>query len=209
MSIIVLDEIKTTAPPRFATEEEFEAWCDEDTKADYVDGEVIVMTPESTLNGLSETRVGSLLEMFVGKNDLGFVFCNGLTQVRLRSGLRRNPDVIFVEKSRGQIIRENYIEGPPDLVMEFVSPESETRDWQEKFAEYEAAGVREYWVVDRRQKRYAVYCLGGDRLYHPIAPIEGKLFSHVIPGFWVKVEWFWRTPPLYAFEMAKEMGIVS
>jgi len=205
MSAILLDEIKTASPPRFATEEEFEEWCDEDTKADYVDGEVIVMTPESILNSLYETRIGSLLEIFVGNNDLGFVFNTGVTQVRLRSGLRRNPDVIFVKKSRAHILRENYIDGAPDLIMEFVSPESETRDWEEKFAEYEAAGVPEYWIVDRRQRRYAVYYLGDDRSYHPLAPREGKLFSHVVPEFWVKVEWFWLTEPLYAVEMAKEV----
>ncbi len=35
MSIIGLADIKTTSQPRFATEEEFEAWCDEDTMAEY------------------------------------------------------------------------------------------------------------------------------------------------------------------------------
>jgi Uma2 family endonuclease len=208
MSIIVLDEIKTTSPPRFATEEEFEAWCDEDTKADYVDGEVIVMTPESTLHGLSEARFGGLLEIFAGENDLGEVISSGNTQVRLRVGLRRNPDVIFVRKARAHIIRENYIDGAPDLVMEFVSPESETRDWQEKFAEYEAAGVGEYWVIDRRLQRAAAFYLDDDGLYHPITPKEGKLYSHVLPGFWVKLEWFWQTPLLRASQMAREMGVL-
>jgi len=208
MSIIVLDEIKTASPPRFATEEEFEAWCDEDTKADYVDGEVIVMTPESTLHGFAEARFGGLLEIFAGENDSGEVISSGNTQVRLRIGLRRNPDVIFVRKSRAHIIRENYIDGAPDLVMEFVSPESEIRDWQEKFAEYEAAGVGEYWVIDRRQKRAAAFYLGDDGLYHPITPQDGKLFSHVLTGFWVKLEWFWQTPLLRASQMARAMGIL-
>lgn len=208
MGIIVLDEIKTTSPPRFATEEEFESWCDEDTKADYVDGEVIVMTPASTTHDISETRFGSLLEIFAGENDSGTVISTGNTQIRLRIGLRRNPDVVFVRKSREHIIRENYIEGAPDLVMEFVSPESEARDWQEKFAEYEAVGVGEDWIIDRRQQRVAAFYLDDDRLYHPITPKEGKLFSHVLPGFWVKPEWFWQTPILRASQMAGVMGIL-
>ncbi len=66
MSIIVVDEIKT-APPRFATEDEFEAWCDEDTKAEYLDGEVIVMTPASTVHNSGETALGNLIDMFVKK----------------------------------------------------------------------------------------------------------------------------------------------
>jgi len=32
------------------TEEEFEAWADEDTRAEWVDGEVILMSPTSLLH---------------------------------------------------------------------------------------------------------------------------------------------------------------
>lgn len=143
MSAIALKEAesKTSRSLFFATEEEFDTWCDEDTKADYVDGEVIVMSPESTIHGFEETRFGSLLELFVKKNKLGFVISTGNTQIRLRAGLRRNPDIIFVEKSQAHLIHETYIDGAPDLIAEFVSPESAIRDWHEKYIEYEAAGV--------------------------------------------------------------------
>ncbi|MDZ7360066.1 MAG: Uma2 family endonuclease [candidate division KSB1 bacterium] len=148
MGIVLVDGIKT-APPRFATEDEFEAWCDEDTKAEYLDGEVIVMRPASTVHNSGETTLGSLIEMFVKKNALGWVSSTGNMQVRLRRGLRRVPDVVFVETSRRNIVRETYIDGAPDLVVEFVSPESTIRDWHEKYIEYETAGVREYWIIDQ------------------------------------------------------------
>jgi Uma2 family endonuclease len=208
MNVITHEEHSIAPPLRFATEEEFEAWCNEDTKADYLDGEIVVMTPESIAHGVDESRFGGLLEIVAGETDAGVVISSGHTQIRLRMGLRRNPDVIFIRKSRAGIMRENYIDGAPDLVMEFVSPESEIRDWQEKFAEYEAAGVGEYWVVDRQQQRAVAFYLGDDKLYHPITPKDGKLFSHVLPDFWVKVEWFWQTPPLRASQMAREIGII-
>ena len=209
-STVALDEIKKAPSTlRFASEEAFEAWCDEDTKADYVDGEVIIMTPESTAHGLGETWFGNLLDLFAKKNNLGFVISTGNTQVRLRRGLRRNPDVIFVKKSRAEIIYENYIEGAPDLVLEFVSPESAIRDWHKKYIEYEAAGVQEYWIADRQQQRAVAYHLGKDLRYHAIAPKDGKLHSRVLPGFWVKLEWFWQGPYFDTYEMAKEMGIIA
>jgi Uma2 family endonuclease len=209
MSVIATEEITATPTSRFATEEEFETWCDEDTKAEYVDGEIIVMTPASTEHDSSETMLGSLMELFVKKFKLGWVSSAGNTQVRLRTGLRRNPDIVFVEKSRIAIVQKTYIDGAPDLIVEFVSPESSIRDWHEKFIEYEAAGVREYWIIDRENQRIAVYYLDDDRRYQPIAPRDGKLHSRVLPGFWVKIEWFWQGPLFDTYEMAKEMGIIG
>jgi len=209
MPVTATKESTTTPPLRFASEDEFEAWCDEDTRAEYVDGEVIIMTPESIAHARQETWLGTLLELFVSKSGLGSVISTGMTQVRLRSGLRRNPDVIFVEKSKSHRMRATYIDGAPDLVVEFVSPDSAIRDWHEKYIEYEAAGVREYWIVDREQEKVAAYSLGEDRRYHPIALEDDKLHSQVLPGFWIKREWFWRAPGFDTYEMAKEIGIIG
>ncbi len=209
MSVIATEEITATPTSRFATEEEFEAWCDEDTKAEYVDGEVIVMTPSSTAHDSDETVLGSLMDMFVKKNKLGWISTTGTTQLRLRQGLRRIPDIVFVENSRRSIVQKTYIDGAPDLVVEFVSPDSVIRDWHEKYVEYEAAGVREYWIIDRENQRFTVYHLDKDRRYQPIAPRDGKLHSHVLSGFWVKIDWFWQGLLFDTYEMAKEMGIIN
>ncbi|MER3485893.1 MAG: hypothetical protein C4345_07940, partial [Chloroflexota bacterium] len=47
--------------------------------------------------------------------------------------------------------------GPPDLIIEVVSEDSEHRDRVDKFNEYEAAGVPEYWIVDNRPQRRRAY----------------------------------------------------
>ena len=209
MSTTVTNGINVAPLLRFATEAEFEAWCDEDTKAEYVDGEVIVMTPASAEHNSGETTFGSLIDLFVKKNQLGWVSSTGNFQVRLRNGLRRCPDIIFVEKSRIEIIQKTYIDGAPDLVVEFVSPESAIRDWHEKYIEYEAAGIREYWIIDQSQQRVAVYHLGNDRRYEPIQPQNDRIYSKVLPGFWIKSEWFWQGPLFDTYEMAKEIGIIE
>ncbi|RIK72011.1 hypothetical protein DCC62_20870 [candidate division KSB1 bacterium] len=83
------------------------------------------------------------------------------------------------------------------------------RDWHEKYIEYEAAGVREYWIIDRQQQRVAVYSLGEDRRYRAIAPEGGKIHSAVVPGFWIKLAWLWQGREFDTYAMAKEMGIIS
>jgi Uma2 family endonuclease len=40
----------------------------------------------------------------------------------------------------------------PEIVIEFVSPSSRRRDFEEKPEEYLRLGVKEYWIVDGRDK---------------------------------------------------------
>lgn len=49
--------------------------------------------------------------------------------------------------------------GPPDLVVEIVSPESGLADRRRKFAVYERYRVREYWIVDQDEALVEVYLL--------------------------------------------------
>ena len=56
------------------------------------------------------------------------------------------PDIIVVcdeSKYRGKV----NCEGPPDFIIEIMSDSTEKRDFEEKKAEYEKAGVKEYWIV--------------------------------------------------------------
>ena len=55
--------------------------------------------------------------------------------------------------------------GAPDLVVEVLSPSSMKYDWNRKFNRYEAAGVREYWIVDPETKRATVFILQSNGEY--------------------------------------------
>ena len=45
-------------------------------------------------------------------------------------------------------LTDSHLSGPADLVVEIVSPDSLGRDRGDKFAEYEAASIPEYWLID-------------------------------------------------------------
>jgi Uma2 family endonuclease len=64
---------------------------------------------------------------------------------------------------------ERYVDGPADLVIEVVSPESRVRDRREKFREYQVAGVAEYWLIDPMQKTGEVYALSPSGVYERVA----------------------------------------
>ena len=56
-------------------------------------------------------------------------------------------------------ITEHGCMGAPDLVVEVVSPNTAGYDKSEKMDLYEAAGVREYWLLDPAKKRLTVWLL--------------------------------------------------
>jgi len=190
------------------TEEEFVAWCDEDIRAEWVDGEVIIMSPA---NDDHEDLFGwllSVLRLHVRHRDAGFIR-GGNTQIRLAAQRRRRiPDILFIEKSRRDIVRRNHIEGPPDLAIEIVSPDSQSRDRREKFFEYQAGGVREYWIIDPLSEKVELYSLSGDGTYQLIPPSGDTIGSCVLPGFVLQVEWLWELTRPSEVEVLRQLGVI-
>ena len=197
--------LEGTAPggPR-TTEEEFVASCDEDTNAEWVDGLVILKEPVSGEHDQIAWWLRTLLQHYVEHRGLGLVsgpqFC-----VRLpRRPSRREPDVVFVAAARRDVVRPNHVEGPPDLVIEVVSPESQSRDRREKYLEYEAAGVGEYWIADPLSRVLEAYTLLDGR-YTPIPEREGRIASVVVPGWYVRPAWLWGEPRTSVLDALAEL----
>ena len=67
------------------------------------------------------------------------------TDVYLESGVVQ-PDLLVVCDPTK--VSKRGIEGAPDLVVEILSPSTAGKDWSHKRWAYEAAGVREYLIVD-------------------------------------------------------------
>jgi len=207
LKAIEVEEIIT--PLGLMTEEEFEAWCTEDVKAEYVDGEVIVHSPVRKTHTRLNIFLAALMESVAAHHDAGEVYGPEF-QVRLRPRLRRVPDVVFVAKERLGIVTPTYIDGAPDLVLEIVSPDSIERDWRQKYLEYEAAGVPEYWIVDEHNQQFRAYHLGADNRYHPLPEDKktGRIQSEVLRGFWVQAAWLWPEPLPPLLTVAAELGLV-
>ena len=131
-----------------------------DTRYELVNGELIVIPPESELN----IRIASLLFAFFLKQ--------GVPSYRVRIGTEivvsgsrattRFPDVMLLSEelvtalegaSRSTVMLKMP---PPLLVVEAVSSGQENRDYRYKRSEYAARGIAEYWIVDPIQQRVTV-----------------------------------------------------
>jgi len=72
------------------------------------------------------------------------------------------PDVVFVSNERRGIVAEKWMMGPPDLVIEILSPTTARRDRGIKLRLYERQRVAEYWVVDPEHDAVDVWRFGAE-----------------------------------------------
>ena len=85
--------------------------------------------------------------------------------------------------------------------MEIIRPESRARDRGDKFFEYEAGGVPEYWLIDPVREQAEFYQIDEKGIYR-LVPLdaEGRYHSAMLPDLWLQVDWLWEMPlpPLLA-----------
>jgi Uma2 family endonuclease len=177
-----------TRTPRY-TFDDFLAIVPENQKADLLDGVIYMASPESTDDNDLGGWLYSLLREYAEELELGKAYH---TRVAFRLGALHGPepDVAFVLAKNLHRVRRGYVEGPPDIAVEIVSPDSADRDYVKKRQRYEKAGVREYWIVDPEQRRVLFLRRQRGKL-RDIAPVQNIFESAVLPGFRLDVRWLW------------------
>jgi len=185
-----MGEIPRQSPQKM-TYEEFLAWADEDTLAEWVDGKVVIYSPASKRHQNIADFLLKVMGTYVESHDLGMVI-SAPFQMKLEHG--REPDVLFVTSEHLDRLKETYLDGPADLVVEIVFPDTMGRDRGDKFYEYAQGGVPEYWLIDPQLQWADFYQLEGERYRVAFSGEEGEYRALVLPGFWLRVEWLWQEP---------------
>jgi Uma2 family endonuclease len=162
-------------------------------KADLIDGNIYMASPDNTEANSLQTWFASLMDFFAEETDAGKIY---VSRVALRLDDRNGPepDVVFVRKNRLHLVKSGHIAGAADLVIEVVSPDSIERDYEKKWRQYQEAGIPEYWIVDELEKKVVLLRLGPGSKYRQVRPRNGELHSKVFPGFWIRPEWLWQSP---------------
>jgi Uma2 family endonuclease len=162
---------------------------------EWIDGKVIGFMPSNIFH----QRIGSFLEFLMSfhaeKHDLGEVI-RGDFAMKLDALKRgREPDILFVRKERTALIRSNYLDGPADIAIEIISPESVDRDRKTKFTEYETAGVPEYWLIDPETKKAEFFHIDSSGCYVPVNVPDGVFYSEELAKFFLRIDWLWEDRP--------------
>ncbi|MDT5121560.1 MAG: hypothetical protein QOC96_1042 [Acidobacteriota bacterium] len=199
--------ISSPSPARM-TYEEFLVWAD-GTHAEWVDGEVIIMSPASQRHQLLLSFLASILQHFIEAKKLGMLLFAPFQMKLATRPSGREPDLLFIAQEHVDRLKNTYLDGPADMAVEIISPESRARDRGEKFYEYEQAGVREYWLIDPVRKQAEFYRLGDDGIYQIVTVGEDGIFrSVVLKGLSLKVDWLWQEPLPMLLSVLKEWGLV-
>jgi Uma2 family endonuclease len=92
------------------------------------------------------------------------------------------PDLIYLSNERAHFLTAKNLQGPPDLVVEIISPGTRSRDRELKRALYGRVGAQEYWLVDPEQDAVDVYRSPGG-FHYPIRYARtDTLTTPVLPG---------------------------
>jgi Uma2 family endonuclease len=175
----------------------FEEFCDlvpEGHKADLIDGVIYMASPDNIEHHRINKWLSWLLESFLMENELGGEIFGYRIAFRLNASNGPEPDLAYLKASGIHLARRGYIDGPPDWVVEIVSPESVERDHIKKRRLFEQAGVPEYWIIDPIRERLTCLRIGKGGSYRAIRPKKGSIGCQVIPGFWLRINWLWQKP---------------
>ncbi len=91
------------------------------------------------------------------------------------------PDIMVVLKGSKAKITSKGVYGPPDVVVEILSPSTAYYDLRVKKKVYERAGVREYWIVDPIERSLEIYTNSEEGFKLTSRVVEkGKVVSKVL-----------------------------
>lgn len=152
-------------------------------------GEIVKRASPNTPHQRVSRKLLYLLEHFNLQQNIGELFHAPYDVYFDEENACIQPDLVFVHNGRRSIIRENNgVVGAPDLLVEIISKGTMDKDRVLKKDLYEEFGVREFWIVDPRNRSIEVYLLenGRYRLFS-FAAEEGVIKSSVLTGFEMEV----------------------
>lgn len=178
------------APAKLSLDEYMERYAHD--HYEWVKGEIIQMSPITDTHDFITGYLYKLLDIYLALRPIATIRREPFV-MRLDSiDASREPDLqVILKTNPGQLTHTAMI-GPADVVLEVVSKESVSRDYGDKFEEYEKAGVREYWLIDPLRQNAFFYRLTGDH-YTLIAPdSNGAYHPELLPGLRIDVPTLWQ-----------------
>ena len=103
------------------------------------------------------------------------------------------PDLLFVRAERRDIITPRACEGPPDLVVEILSPSNSSHDLELKRELYARHSIPEYWILDPIQEIVQkltdpiIHQGLGEYASEALHSSEETLVANIIPGLTIPV----------------------
>jgi len=168
----------------------FYEWMDEDMKAEFINGEIVVHSPALDKHNSAVLLLAMLLNVFVTERNLGTVRAEKALVELTRNSYE--PDICYFGPAKAATITPDSLYYPaPDLVVEVLSKSTAKNDRQIKFEDYATHGVAEYWLVDPTRQIIEIFTLDADTEAYALVGLFriGELAtSQLLPEFVIPVK---------------------
>ena len=181
----------TTAGVKTLSFDEWQALPETKRRCEVVDGVLLMAPGPMGEHQWLDLEIATWLKVFVTREGLGIVVPAPYDVLIRREPLRvRQPDVMVVNAELtginrpADLVGRAFLELPPLLVVEILSPSNTRRDVEEKLEEYRSIGVPECWLVNFPARTVEVLRLSRDEVV--VLGVYGMgdvLRSEVLPGF--------------------------
>lgn len=162
---------------------------------EWVEGTVIDMSPVTFIHERLTRYLNSLFDAYFEINPIGIALSAPFVMQLDATHSRREPDLQIVLNANPGHRSDTAMIGPADICIEVVSQESVKRDYGDKFSEYEAAGVQEYWIIDPLRKGAQIYRLNDEGRYSLHLPdANGDYETPLLPRLVVHIPTLWTDP---------------
>jgi Uma2 family endonuclease len=198
-------------PDRFIP---YDEWLHDETispHTEWCDGRVVPMHAVADRHDAIVRWLNALLDPLVRERELGRLMSEPFVMKVWVDGRQvgRSPDLMFLAAEHRDRVQRYQIDGPADLAVEVVSVGSQQLDRVHKRAEYEAGGVREYWLIDPDAEEALFLRRGDAGAFEAVEPIDGVLRSPLLPAMALRVDWLWAQPLPKTVAIWRDWGLLD
>jgi Uma2 family endonuclease len=161
---------------------------DDGLRHEIIDGEHYVTPSPVTRHQRISRELFYLMHGYLAAHQIGEVFYAPFDVVLSDTNVLV-PDLVFVSRQRATRLTEKNLQGPPDLVIEILSPGTRSRDERLKRDVYERVGVEEYWLVDPERNAVRVYRQSANGFLPAVQRTRSDtLTTSLLPGLEIPLE---------------------
>ena len=150
-------------------------------KAEFINGVVVFHSPATLRHTIARQNLTAILRGWIIPRQLGAVL-----DEKALCAFRRNdyePDIAcFSAGQTAQFTPDQRLFPVPALIVEVLSPSTETNDRGVKFDDYARSGVREYWLVDPSAETVEVYAGANGAFERVETGSAGRVRSRLLEG---------------------------
>ncbi len=154
----------------------------EDKWVELIDGYFYDMTAPATVHQIISSSIFNAIYNFVRNNKGSCIPLYSPVDVQLDCDEKTmiQPDIVIVcDKDK---VKQRVIFGAPDFVLEILSPSTRRKDMFVKSEKYCNAGVKEYWMIDPKNKLLIVYNFMDEDVTPIMVPLEGRYPLFIYEG---------------------------